>query len=806
MNNLINPAGRSQPLRRSAVSTGLLIGLLTLLFQAPFVMAQKPHPQSPTAVSPLLGWQPPHLVREVGVQPAHPSPALAARGLQAPRGTITGTVMPPSYRPGVVKQFEETSYYIKDVEFITTTVGWAVGYPHWDRATKVHTGTIVKTTDGGESWTAQAAGVSELLRGVDFVDAGHGWAVGFNGTILHTEDGGGHWQPQAVATSDEFMDVVFADANTGWATSLRPVHYDWLGDEDNWEAGIWHTGDGGDTWVQQTVPDNASILHAIDFVDAQTGWAVGVKYIGDDQYGHPEHRAAVYHTSDGGQTWYEQYSPELEISLTSVDFVDGTHGWVAGFPTRSDITEGAVFRTSDGGETWERQEPGDSIYAPLWDIRFVDQNRGYAVGFNYVGAWGPPVWRTLDGGDTWENVRMRQHDNEGLFGVAVFENQVIAMGDHDYRAESIRPWDSCEWVDPEPPCYDCDCLFEQSYINTHYRFEDVFFVDENNGWAVGSRSYLPQFSGQVIFHTSDGGQTWETQYEHAPPFDIGFSYHRLDDVFFADSQHGWAVGASETVWDPDPPPSGSWEHRGAILHTTDGGLHWEEQGEELYEHWDLEFFAVQSLDDQNGWALATKNFPSDHIFLARTANGGSQWDWVDTGITGPLAIGFALVQGDVVFTDAQHGWAVGGLGKVIHTDDGGAHWVRQDFGEDWRRLFAVEMLDNQEGWIAGEGLFHTSDGGDHWNMEDVDVGGDLQDIQFVDALNGWLAGDNGVILVTRDGGRTWNLVDNDVSSYALRGISFINPHKGWLVGDYGTILTTIQIPYWSVFLPLVTRE
>jgi photosystem II stability/assembly factor-like uncharacterized protein len=50
------------------------------------------------------------------------------------------------------------------------------------------------------------------------------------------------------------------------------------------------------------------------------------------------------------------------------------------------------------------------------------------------------------------------------------------------------------------------------------------------------------------------------------------------------------------------------------------------------------------------------------------------------------------------------------------------------------------------------------------------------------------------------------LVDNEVSSFDLRGMSFVNPHKGWLVGDYGTILTTIQVPFWPVFLPLVTRE
>jgi photosystem II stability/assembly factor-like uncharacterized protein len=112
------------------------------------------------------------------------------------------------------------------------------------------------------------------------------------------------------------------------------------------------------------------------------------------------------------------------------------------------------------------------------------------------------------------------------------------------------------------------------------------------------------------------------------------------------------------------------------------------------------------------------------------------------------------------------------------------------------------MLDNQEGWIAGEGLYHTTDGGDHWNVEDLDVGTDFQDIQFVDPLNGWLAGNYGVILVTRDRGDTWRWVDNDVSSFTLRGISFVNADKGWLVGglrdhpddDPGAVLARLPAP------------
>ena len=107
--------------------------------------------------------------------------------MPAPEPSGSGLVQSASYRVGLAKQFEETSYYFKDVDMVTANVGWAVGAPHWDQAAKAYAGTIVKTSDGGQTWTPQAAGVSQTLRGVEFVDLDHGWAVGAKGTILHTD-------------------------------------------------------------------------------------------------------------------------------------------------------------------------------------------------------------------------------------------------------------------------------------------------------------------------------------------------------------------------------------------------------------------------------------------------------------------------------------------------------------------------------------------------------------------------------------------------------------------------------------------
>ena len=720
----------------------------------------------------------------LGLVPSSAAPAVAA--LAAAEAPLT-------------RQFQETSYYLKDLDMVSADLGWAVGAPHWDQTGRAYVGTILKTTDGGQSWTPQAVDTVATLLNVDFVDAATGWAVGTGGTIVHTADGGAHWTRQAVASTGEFRGVSFVSATVGWASSFEATHYDHSGEADDWRGTVWHTSDGGATWQAQALPTSASLLNRIQFVDAQHGWVVGIKFAGNDPYGRPQHAGIVYVTRNGGQIWSELYSPGVDITLTGLEWLDDQTGWVVGFPNVSSMTGGFVYHTADGGLTWQRQTPGGA-YDPLWDVEFIDASRGYAVGFNYIAAWGPPVYRTLDGGATWDKVRMAQTENEGLFAVSVIGDQVIALGDRDLLVRSTQAWDSYA-----PPCYDGDCLFTQTYLNTHYVFHDVFFADATNGWAVGSRSYSPNVRGQVIFHTADGGLTWATQYEMAPPADAGFSYFRLDSVWFVDASYGWAVGSSETFW-----MEGRWQHHYAILHTADGGRHWQEQGQELYTAWDLEFFSVQFLDAQEGWALAAKNLPSRNIFLAHTTDGGAHWSWVDTGIDGTIQVGYEIVQGSVLFTDAQHGVAAGGLSQVVATDDGGVHWSEPalDCGAHpcYYNLLAAAFAGDTDGWLAGEGVFRSGDSGATWVHQDPGITGIIQDIQFTGARTGWLVTDRGTLWSTGNGGARWYLY-SEGTGFALRGLHLLSAQQAWFVGDGGTILryAASYPPVVAVHLPLLRR-
>jgi photosystem II stability/assembly factor-like uncharacterized protein len=98
-------------------------------------------------------------------------------------------------------------------------------------------GLILRTEDGGVTWTQQVSGTTQYLSGVSFTDANTGTVVGGGGTILHTTDGGATWTQQVSGTTQYLAGVSFTDTNAGTVVGG--------------EGTILHTTDGGATWTQQ---------------------------------------------------------------------------------------------------------------------------------------------------------------------------------------------------------------------------------------------------------------------------------------------------------------------------------------------------------------------------------------------------------------------------------------------------------------------------------------------------------------------------------------------------------------------------
>jgi photosystem II stability/assembly factor-like uncharacterized protein len=72
----------------------------------------------------------------------------------------------------------------------------------------------------------------------------------------------------------------------------------------------------------------------------------------------------------------------------------------------------------------------------------------------------------------------------------------------------------------------------------------------------------------------------------------------------------------------------------------------------------------------------------------------------------------------------------------------------------------VSFVDAVHGWVVGqEGtILATSDGGKTWSTERSGYHFTLSDVVFSDARHGWAVIQHSALLATRDGGHTWSVV------------------------------------------------
>lgn len=312
--------------------------------------------------------------------------------------------------------------------------------------------------------------------------------------------------------------------------------------------------------------------------------------------------------------------------------------------------------------------------------------------------------------------------------------------------------------------------WERIELGTDAEFRDIFFLDSQNGWIVGSAGI--KVPGGILGRTRDGGKTWQYQSGLIPKRRKATSVD-LNAVHFMTPLRG--VIAAES---------------GVILVTEDGGDNWETapfSGPVYAHNRDLDF-----VDDLNGWIVGGKG-------VLRTEDGGGTWK-----LAGPNG---DLTGNALDFVNLDRGWVVGKFGQVHRTDDGGVTWEKVPAlgnldgmrGDDIPNLTSVHFIDEDHGWIAGylqdlsnmeqhhyAVIIHTSDGGETWSHQAEGVESLLMDIRFADRLRGWAVGFNrndgtSAVLNTVDGGLTWQ-VQTTIFGEELRAIA-IRDDWVWTVGD-----------------------
>jgi len=302
-----------------------------------------------------------------------------------------------------------------------------------------------------------------------------------------------------------------------------------------------------------------------------------------------------------------------DATLWDVHFADDKLGWAVG-------DRGAIWHTRDGGRRWEPQESG--VACRLSRVEFVDPRVGWAAG-----GWTDPVSHvsrsvllsTQDGGRTWTPIA------------------VPMIGE----------------------------------------FLELNMQDARNGWAIARGSAV--FPSGIL-RTQDGGRGWSPAETVLPTVWQRGDLSRPELGILAGHHAQLAYLHRDGVRPSRTNVGGLREvramrmlndHRGLlvgdgglVMETPDGGGSWQPVASLPPDAAELFDWQTVATHEDKIWIAGQ---PGSYVL--HSPDRGQTWQWHETGQTLPIR--------SLHFVDQRHGWAVGALGNILSTSDGGRSWQAQ---------------------------------------------------------------------------------------------------------------------------------
>lgn len=265
--------------------------------------------------------------------------------------------------------------------------------------------------------------------------------------------------------------------------------------------------------------------------------------------------------------------------------------------------------------------------------------------------------------------------------------------------------------------------------------------------AAGKRLVSVGERGLIIV-SDDFGLTWR---QVATPVSVS-----LTAVHFVNARSGWAVG-----------------HQGVILHSADGGEHWQLQldGNQAAH---LVLAAVQAQ------TIPPNADPLEHERQLKDAE-----RLVEEGVDKPFF--------DIHFQNDHAGWAIGAYGLCFHTTDGGdtwQPWMQHLANPDGLHLYAMAG-SGQILYVAGERglLLSSSDGGISFHAVHTPYQGSFFTLTSTSPYQLILAGMDGHAYRSNDNGKSWHALISSgagtwMASTALSG------NRALLADQFGQLMVS----------------
>lgn len=509
---------------------------------------------------------------------------------------------------------------------------------------------LLRSDDGGQTFTRLpfAHGGGLMLTTVVFPSKLVGYLVLSNGSVLSTADGGRTFTRKTAIPGGQPNDFVATSETTAFAVTGGGT--------------IQRTTDGASSWTRVasvTVP-----LRGIEQADATTMYAVG-------------NRLTLLKSTDGGATW-------MQKPVSGVPEADFTSVRAAGPSTALMTAAGGtqLVRTTDGGDTFSSVVPSSD---PTLAVAFVSPTRAITVGANGSAE------TSADSGANWKIVGSRIDGSFRLIR-AVSGSVAYAGGDQGVLARTVDRGQT--WANISPPTSAAvvgiaaptpETLFVLAGDGSLQRSDNAgaSYRILNTGTATAARAVVTLDRDHVLLigprgirRSTNGGDEFELVANR-----VGRTATVGAAELAGNTVYAYAVGTRNLVvsrsggatWTRVPTP-----HKRSIRDVAFG-------------------------TPMRGVLLDTRGE------LWRTKNGGASWTEIEC-LGAWRAIG-------VDFADATHGFAL----VSPHGQSRGAYLLRtNDAGKTWRPQFvsggsaiAVEAAGGTSYLLVGNSvLYATTTGGD----------------------------------------------------------------------------------------------
>ncbi|OIQ28181.1 MAG: hypothetical protein BM564_10680 [Bacteroidetes bacterium MedPE-SWsnd-G2] len=283
------------------------------------------------------------------------------------------------------------------------------------------------------------------------------------------------------------------------------------------------------------------------------------------------------------------------------------------------------------------------------------------------------------------------------------------------------------------------------------RFDDVFFLNENLGWAANG--YYAS-----IHKTTDGGLTWVEQLNESQ---LGGSYY-FRNVEFIDENVGF-IGTLN----------------GTHFKTNDGGETWT-----TINNIPQPAPGICGLDAVGENTIYGCGAYFSPAYIIKSNDSGSTWNFIDMS-----SYANALVE--ILFKNELEGYVSGKSstgGVILETTDGGISWTEiYNSNQSGDYVWKLQLLNNNTNVIFGAvssvnphlgKLISSNNSGVTWTTFDAPET-DIQAVGFISQNHGWMGGHTTGFYETLDGGATWTDLDTGSN---LNRIFVINDNIAYACG------------------------